>query len=105
MCENSLSDKIGKGKKLFRPPYGRMSKKQSHSIINDGYEIIMWDILTADFDQSITPEQCLKNVLANVTSGSIIIFHDSVKAFTNLKYALPETLKFLNEKGFRCKAL
>jgi hypothetical protein len=60
----------------------------------------MWDILTADFDVDVNPEQCLQNVLKNVTSGSIIVFHDSKKAFRNLEYALPKTLEFLKEKGF-----
>ena len=60
----------------------------------------MWDILTADFDAEVTPEQCLQNVLQNVTSGSIIVFHDSKKAFRNLEYALPKTLEFLKENGF-----
>ena len=60
----------------------------------------MWDVLSADFDQTITPEKCLENVISNVKSGSVIVFHDSIKASHNLKYALPETLNFLKEKGF-----
>ena len=60
----------------------------------------MWDVLSADFDQSITKEKCLENVMKNTTSGSIIVFHDSVKAFTNLQYVLPKALEYLNENGF-----
>ena len=60
----------------------------------------MWDVLSTDFDQTISPEQCLKNVVSNVKSGSIIVFHDSVKASHNLKFALPKTLELLKEKGF-----
>ena len=60
----------------------------------------MWDVLSADFDQSITPEKCLENVTKNVKSGSVIVFHDSIKAFQNLKFALPKTLHFLKENGF-----
>jgi peptidoglycan-N-acetylglucosamine deacetylase len=65
-----------------------------------GYSIIMWDVLSADFDQSISPKKCLKNVIDNTRDGSIIIFHDSVKAFENLKYALPLTIEYLKSKGY-----
>jgi peptidoglycan/xylan/chitin deacetylase (PgdA/CDA1 family) len=65
----------------------------------------MWDVLSEDYDNAVTPEQCLENVLKNVTSGSIIVFHDSVKAFRNLEYALPRTLQFLKEKGFVCEKI
>jgi peptidoglycan/xylan/chitin deacetylase (PgdA/CDA1 family) len=67
-----------------------------------GYKIIMWDVLSRDFDTTYSPEKCLENVLKNVTSGCIIVFHDSQKAFKNLEYTLPRTLKFLKEKGFTC---
>ena len=70
-----------------------------------GYKIIMWDVLSCDFDQTITPEKCLDNVIKNVKSGSIIVFHDSVKAEQNLKYVLPKTLAFLKEKGFVCEKI
>jgi peptidoglycan/xylan/chitin deacetylase (PgdA/CDA1 family) len=85
---------------LFRPPYGRIKKEQSKVLRKLGYKIIMWDVLSADFDRSITPEKCLENVVKNVKSGSVIVFHDSIKASQNLKFALPKTLDFLNKKGF-----
>lgn len=87
---------------LFRPPYGKIKPSQSKILRKLGFKIIMWDVLSEDFDSSITPEQCLENVLCNVTSGSIIVFHDSKKAFHHLEYALPRTLEFLKEKGFVC---
>lgn len=87
---------------LFRPPYGKIKPSQSKILRKLGYKIIMWDILSYDFDQTITPEKCLDNVLKNVVNGSIIVFHDNVKAEQNLKYALPKTLAFLKEKGFVC---
>ena len=90
---------------LFRPPYGKIKFSQSKELRKLGYKIIMWDVLSADYDPRVTPEQCLKNVLENVNSGSIIVFHDSVKAFANLEYALPKTLEFLKEKGFICKKI
>jgi peptidoglycan/xylan/chitin deacetylase (PgdA/CDA1 family) len=86
--------------KLFRPPYGKIKSSQSKKLRALGYKIIMWDVLSADFDQAISPEQCLKNVLEKVESGSIIVFHDSVKAFPNLEYTLPKALEFLEKKGF-----
>ncbi|MEO8516165.1 MAG: polysaccharide deacetylase family protein [Flavobacterium sp.] len=85
---------------LFRPPYGKIKPSQSKELRNLGYKIIMWDVLTADFDQKISPEKCLENATRKVTSGSVIVFHDSIKAFPNLKYALPKTIEFLKEKGF-----
>lgn len=86
--------------KLFRPPYGKIKSSQSKILRQLGYKIIMWDVLSADFDQTISPEQCLKNVLEKAESGSIIVFHDSVKAFPNLEYTLPKALAFLEKKGF-----
>lgn len=86
--------------KLFRPPYGKIRPSQSSQLRKKGYKIIMWDVLSADFDQQITPEKCLDNVIKNTTQGSIIVFHDSRKAFKNLEYALPKTIEILKEKGF-----
>jgi len=86
--------------KLFRPPYGKIKPSQSKKLRQLGYKIIMWDVLSADFDTTISPEKCLENVLKNVKSGSIIVFHDSAKAFSNLEYTLPKTLEYLKEKGF-----
>jgi peptidoglycan-N-acetylglucosamine deacetylase len=91
--------------KIFRPPYGKIKPSQSRKLRQLGYKIIMWDVLSGDFDESITTEKCLENAISNVTSGSIIVFHDSEKAFQNLEYALPKTLKFLAEKGFVCDAI
>ncbi|MBL4592213.1 MAG: polysaccharide deacetylase family protein [Flavobacteriales bacterium] len=84
---------------LFRPPYGRIKKRQITELIDD-YKIIMWDVLSGDFDPKITPEKCYNNVINNTKSGSVIVFHDSVKAAKNLKYALPRTFEKLLEQGF-----
>ncbi len=90
---------------LFRPPYGKIKPSQSKILRNEGYKIIMWDVLSADYDQSISPEECLENVIQNCKSGSIIVFHDSIKGFKNLEYVLPRTLEFIKEKGFVCEVL
>ena len=86
---------------LFRPPYGKIKPSQSKKLRQLGYKIIMWDVLTADFDQTISKEQCLENATKKVTSGSIIVFHDSKKAFKNLEYALPKAIEILKEKGYQ----
>jgi peptidoglycan/xylan/chitin deacetylase (PgdA/CDA1 family) len=86
--------------KLFRPPYGKIKTTQSKKLRQLGYKIIMWDVLSADFDQSISSEKCLENVIKNIKSGSVIVFHDSVKAFQNLEYALPRAIETLKQKGF-----
>lgn len=90
---------------LFRPPYGKIKPTQSKILRKFGYKIIMWDIISYDFDTTISKEQCLENVLKNVKTGSIIVFHDSKKAFTNLEYTLPRTLDFLKKKGFVCEKI
>ncbi|TBX70962.1 polysaccharide deacetylase family protein [Flavobacterium silvisoli] len=87
---------------LFRPPYGKIKSSQSRILRRMGYRIIMWDVISMDFDQTISEEKCLENVLKNVTSGSVIVFHDSIKAEQNLRYVLPKTLAYLKEKGFVC---
>ena len=87
---------------LFRPPYGKIKPSQSKILRKLGYKIIMWDVISYDFDETISKEECLENVLKNVKSGSIIVFHDSQKSFKNLEYALHRTLEFLDEKGFVC---
>ena len=96
-----ISDK-GDTFEFFRPPYGKIKTSQSRTLRRLGYKIIMWDVLSRDFDKTITPEKCLDNVLQHIECGSIIVFHDSVKAAQNLKYVLPKTLTFLKEKGFVC---
>jgi peptidoglycan-N-acetylglucosamine deacetylase len=80
---------------LFRPPYGRISSTQRRNLLmlEKPFKIIMWSILSGDFDKNITPEQCCNNVLKNAESGSIIVFHDSEKACEKLKFALPVILE------------
>lgn len=99
-CATEIHNRQHAPHMLFRPPYGKIKKYQSKKLRQLGYKIIMWDVLSADFDTSITPEKCLENVLKNVCSGSIIVFHDSQKAFKNLEYTLPKALKFWSENGF-----
>jgi peptidoglycan/xylan/chitin deacetylase (PgdA/CDA1 family) len=89
--------------KLFRPPYGRITKgqiqilKQSDILPN---QIIMWDVLSGDFDIKINGETCARNVIKNTVPGSIIVFHDNIKAEKNVTYALPRAIDQLLDKGF-----
>ena len=89
---------------LFRPPYGRISKFQIQQLL-PVFKIIMWDVISGDFDTTITGEKCLQNVILNTKPGSILVFHDSEKAFSRLKHALPKALEFCKEKGWESKAI
>jgi peptidoglycan/xylan/chitin deacetylase (PgdA/CDA1 family) len=91
--------------KLFRPPYGRIKRKQARKIKSLGYNIIMWDVLSADFDTTITKEKCLQNVFKNTKRGSIIVFHDSIKAFERLQFTLPKVLDYYSKKGYTFKTI
>ena len=94
---------------LFRPPYGRITSFQAKQLktVMKGKEpkVIMWDVLSGDFDTSCSPQQCLANVLFASVPGSIIVFHDSEKAFSRLEYALPRVLQYFSKKGYLFKPL
>lgn len=89
---------------LFRPPYGKLMPRQAQ-FLQRHYNIIMWEVLSGDFDQRISPEQCMKNVIDNACPGSIIVFHDSIKAFANLEYALPKVLDYFSNEGYQFDSL
>jgi peptidoglycan-N-acetylglucosamine deacetylase len=112
--ENYIDDIVMANKyidsNLFRPPYGRITKFQEQILSSDEvgkkrFHIIMWDVLSGDFDTSISAEKCTTNVLKYAQKGSIVTFHDSEKAFPRMKVALAEILKFFIEKGFRFEAI
>jgi len=94
---------------LFRPPYGRITafqaKNLSAAMKGKKVKVIMWEVLSADFDETITAIQCLQNVVFKSTPGSIIVFHDSEKAYSKLQYVLPRVLQFFSEKKYRFEAL
>jgi peptidoglycan-N-acetylglucosamine deacetylase len=85
---------------LFRPPYGEISPVQ-YGMIKDKYKVIMWDVLSKDYDQSLEPEDCLENVKSQVKSGSLIVMHDSVKAEYRLKKSLEGVIDYLLASGYR----
>jgi len=90
--------------KLFRPPYGKISPRL-YNILSQNYDIIMWDVLSGDFDTSITAKQCVANVTSSASEGSIIVFHDSIKAIDKLKIVLPQVISFFQEKDVKMAKL
>lgn len=88
---------------FFRPPYGRITRSQIRLLT--GYRIIMWDVLSRDYDRHLSPEKCLRNTIAVTRPGSIIVFHDSFKAEKNLTYVLPRFLDHFGGKGYTFKPL
>lgn len=104
---------------LFRPPYGRIKKSQIRKLVsswqltvgkklkteNSELQTVMWDVLSGDFDLKLTPEKCYQNVIKNTRNGSIIVFHDSLKAWDRLEYALPKSIEYLLQQGYQFKTL
>lgn len=89
---------------LFRPPYGRIWPWQARQLRKQ-YRIVMWSVLSVDYDPGVAGSQVVKNVLDNVRPGSIIVFHDSVKASKNLYHALPQVLKALHHEQYAMESL
>ncbi len=104
---------------LFRPPYGRIKKSQIRKLVNSWQltvgkklktenselQTVMWDVLSGDFDPKLTPEKCYQNVIKNTRNGSIIVFHDSLKAWDRMEYALPKSIEYLLQQGYQFKTL
>jgi peptidoglycan/xylan/chitin deacetylase (PgdA/CDA1 family) len=92
------------GNYMFRPPYGQLKRSQYKALRDKGYKIVFWDVISYDYEK-IHEETCLRNVLDNCKNGSIVLFHDNVKAEKNLRYALPLFLKHFANLQFQFKAL
>jgi peptidoglycan/xylan/chitin deacetylase (PgdA/CDA1 family) len=86
--------------KLFRPPYGKLKPSQA-KYLRKQYKIVLWEILSGDFDKDISSERCLENVLNHAENGSIIVFHDSLKAEKHLRFVLPKVLEYFDNQGFK----
>jgi peptidoglycan/xylan/chitin deacetylase (PgdA/CDA1 family) len=89
---------------LFRPPYGRITLKQYKHLLSD-YKIVFWDVLTHDYSSKITPEKCLKNVIKYSRRGSIVVFHDNLKAINTLKYVLPKYIEHFLKLNYKFVAI
>ena len=104
-CEKEVSSVTEKySQKMFRPPYGRIKKAQ-YEYLKVNYEVIMWDVLTGDFDQNLDKEKCLQESIKATSNGSIIVFHDSIKAKENMMYALPKFLAHFSQLGYTFEGL
>jgi peptidoglycan-N-acetylglucosamine deacetylase len=92
---------------LFRPPYGRITQSQISNLKSHmpNLKVIMWDVLSGDFDTSLSPRDCLRKVIRKTEQGSIVVFHDSIKAFPRLKHTLPIALKYWKDKGYTFKSI
>ncbi len=98
---------------LFRPPYGRIKKFQAKVLMQQlnkdanttPFKIVMWSVLSGDFDTAISGDKCFTNVKNNTDAGSIVVFHDSEKAFERLQIVLPKTLDYFHQQGFVFKAI
>lgn len=90
--------------RLFRPPYGEVSIPKTRALKKLGYKIIMWEVIALDWNAE-TPKKSAANIINNAVNGSIVVFHDSLKAERNMKYALSKTLKHFSNLGFEFKGL
>lgn len=106
-CDDVLKARKYIASDLFRPPYGRITMRQHKELLGleQPFKLVMWTVLSGDFDAGLSPEQCYKNVLDNVKSGSVVVFHDSEKANTRMRYSLKEMLKYFSELGFVFKKI
>lgn len=95
---------LGVETSLFRPPYGRIKKTQAAQVMED-YSIVMWDVLTGDFDPKLDADVCLRKTIQYTKSGSIVVFHDSLKAWPTLRYVLPRMLNHFAQRGYTFRAV
>ncbi len=89
---------------LFRPPYGKMKPSQLRKIKKE-FSVVLWSVLSYDFDQKVSKEECLNNVLTYTDNGAVVVFHDNLKAKNNLYYSLPRFLEFFFQKGYSFEIL
>jgi peptidoglycan/xylan/chitin deacetylase (PgdA/CDA1 family) len=102
---NNYDPSGNRGYPLFRPPYGKLKRNQANILQKKGYKIVMWDVLSFDWDGTVSKEKCFSNVSKHIESGSIVVFHDSLKAEKNLRYALPKVLELAVAHNYKLKAL
>ena len=106
-CEEIFNSEFGiqNSELLFRPPYGKIKSKQARALQQRGYKIIMWNLISYDYDTTLDKEKCLQNVLDNIEPGSIVVFHDSLKAEKNLRYVLPKVLEFCKVQNWKIHSI
>ena len=102
-CEQAIGQ--SSTQRLFRPPYGKMKPAQKRAVLERGYEIVLWDVLTHDYNPRYTPERMLKIVQKYTRNGSIINFHDSVKSGQRTIDVLPQVIEWLQAEGYAIQTL
>lgn len=99
LCEEEIMQHAGVKSRLFRPPYGRISRNQIRSL-HSSYNIIMWDVLSFDYNPSLNRDKALNDTIKATRKGSIVVFHDSHKAEKNVKFMLPRFIESCLQGGF-----
>ncbi len=92
------------GSDLYRPPYGRITRRQA-ALLSTRYHLVMGSVLSGDYNPAVSPERVLRNVTQQVRGGSIVVFHDSWKAFPRTRYALPRAIEYIRDQGYLFKTL
>ncbi len=103
-CSDVIKEQTGILPKFFRPPHGRIKPSQA-KLLREKYELIMWDTLTVDYDKNLDEKKCLTNSIRATRAGSIVVFHDSIKAEKNLRYVLPKYIEHFQKLGYIFNAL
>lgn len=104
LCDKAIVNNGGQKPVYFRPPHGRIKSGQT-KILLDTYKLLMWNVLTVDYDRSLHEEKCLNNSIKATKPGSIVVFHDSIKAEKNLKYVLPRYIEYFLDFGYTFQPL
>lgn len=105
LCAHHIASSYNNPVKLFRPPYGQISPSLARKITQAGYRIIMWDVLSKDYNKELSPELIKKSTIQSTDKGSIIVFHDNIKAQKNVLEVLPQYLKHFSDLGFKFPTL
>jgi peptidoglycan/xylan/chitin deacetylase (PgdA/CDA1 family) len=103
-CDQMLTETLNVKPKLFRPPYGKMTGQQA-KVIKETHELIMWNVLTGDYDRSLSSDLVLKNTFKHTNSGAIVVLHDQEKTKEMIRKVLPDLLDFLADQGFQTATL
>ena len=105
LCQQTIAKHTQNTNKLFRPPYGKITRRQISCIHKLGFQIVMWSNLTQDYNVNLSPKACLKRSIKQLNYGNIIVFHDSIKAQKNLTYTLPRLIEYLVKHGYKFNKL
>jgi peptidoglycan/xylan/chitin deacetylase (PgdA/CDA1 family) len=104
LCQAEITNHTTQVTNLFRPPYGRITKRQIEEL-EKKYKVVMWDVLTSDYNPSLSPDRCLQGSIRASRPGSIVVFHDSIKAERNLRYVLPRFMEIKAKEGYTFQSL